>query len=125
MKLQRANEKKAVFISIPMSGKDECLIKRAIQLTKRAYCRRNKVSAKEIFFYDNFTYTKEFERLTGESIVHDNVLHGNIMYLSAALCGLSYCDEAIFGKGWKDARGCKIEYETCIQYGIPIIDLEE
>ena len=117
--------KKQVFISVPMHGKDEAMIKRSVQIAKRAYCRRNHISAKDVIFYDNMSYMKEFEKTVGRSIVSDDNPNPRIMYLSAALCGLSYSDEAVFGKGWKDANGCNIEHEVCVRYGIPIMDLEE
>jgi hypothetical protein len=33
---------------------------------------------------------------------------------------LAECDEAIFMPGWWDARGCRVEYEACLAYGIPV-----
>lgn len=124
MKNERKEYKKAVFISVPMHGLDEALIKRQIQLAKRAYCRRAGVSAKDIWFYDNLSYSKEFEKIYREGIVLDNCPRPRLMYLSSAICGLSYCDEAVFGRGWKEANGCCIEHEICERYGIPIDDLE-
>ncbi|MDR2515668.1 MAG: DUF4406 domain-containing protein [Christensenellaceae bacterium] len=33
---------------------------------------------------------------------------------------LAGCDEAVFMPGWWDARGCKMEYQVCLAYGIPV-----
>lgn len=122
---ERTKELKAVFISVPMHEKDEASIERSIQLAKRAYCRRKKISAKDVWFYDNLSYVNDFENQFNRNIVSDDNPHPRIMYLATALCGLSYCDEAVFGKGWKEANGCCIEHEVCERYGIPIIDLEQ
>lgn len=124
MRNERKEYKKRVFISVPMQGLDEALIKRRIQLAKRAYCRRAGVSAKDILFYDNLSYSKEYEEFYGKSIIPDGCPRPRIMYLSFTICGLSYCDEAVFGKGWKEANGCIIEHEICERYGISIDDLE-
>lgn len=31
------------------------------------------------------------------------------------------CDAVFFMDGWEEARGCRMEYEACKAYGIPII----
>ena len=49
---------------------------------------------------------------------------GNIpvAYLGKSIGLLATADVAYFGEGWKDARGCKIEHEVAVQYGIYIIE---
>lgn len=42
-------------------------------------------------------------------------------YLARSISDLSKADVAYFAKGWKEKRGCKIEYECATQYGIPTI----
>ena len=37
---------------------------------------------------------------------------------------LSHADLAVFVPGWIDARGCKIEYDCAVQYGIPVLVLD-
>lgn len=34
---------------------------------------------------------------------------------------LSTADVCLFVGNWEEARGCKIEHECCIQYGIPTL----
>ena len=36
---------------------------------------------------------------------------------------LAAADYAVFAEGWEEARGCRIEHECALQYGIPIVDL--
>lgn len=40
--------------------------------------------------------------------------------LGHAIEALSQADIAVFDIGWEDSRGCKIEHECCVSYGIPI-----
>ena len=50
------------------------------------------------------------------------------LYLSSVSLGtdslefLSGADIAYFAKDWQKARGCKIEHERAVEYGIPRID---
>lgn len=37
---------------------------------------------------------------------------------------LAEADIAYFAKGWQYARGCKIEYECALKYGIKVITAE-
>ena len=44
-----------------------------------------------------------------------------LWFLGKSLELLSTADIAYFADGWENARGCKIEHECAIQYGIKII----
>lgn len=52
-----------------------------------------------------------------------SVKHAPLMRLSEALELLADADAAYFTKGWRDARGCRIERQCCDEYGI--VALEE
>ena len=45
-----------------------------------------------------------------------------LWYLAKSIEFLSKADIAYFVKGWKDARGCKIEHECAKQYNVKIIE---
>lgn len=49
---------------------------------------------------------------------------GNIpvAYLGKSISLLAKADVVYFGEGWKEARGCRIEHEVAVQYGIDIIE---
>ena len=116
---------KMVFVSVPMSGKDEALIKRSVQIAKRAYLRHAGLKAKDVEFYDNFSGVKDLERENNVSIEEaDAILHKSVCYLGLAIQAISACDVAVFGTGWKEAKGCCIEHTVCELYGVPIDDLE-
>lgn len=44
-----------------------------------------------------------------------------LWFLSKSLGLLSTADAAYFANGWKDARGCRIEHECAVEYGIKVI----
>ncbi len=44
-----------------------------------------------------------------------------LWFLGKSLELLSTADCAYFGEGWKEYRGCKIEHECAVQYGISIV----
>ncbi len=45
-----------------------------------------------------------------------------LKYLSKSIGLLADADVAYFVEGWQDARGCRIEHECALQYGIEIIE---
>ena len=47
-----------------------------------------------------------------------------LWFLGKSLELLSTADIAVFAKGWETARGCKIEHECALQYGISLIYME-
>lgn len=105
--------KKRVFVSVPMSGKDDAIIERNIQVTIARYLKLTKQSFKNVEFYDNF---HACQKLTWD---HKTYKVPGLSYLGFAISNLGDCDEAIFGQGWKSARGCRIEERVCKEYGIP------
>ena len=44
-----------------------------------------------------------------------------LWFLAKSLELLSTADIVFFADGWKDYRGCKIEHECAVQYGIKIV----
>lgn len=45
-----------------------------------------------------------------------------LWFIGKSLELLADADIAYFAKGWQDARGCKIENTSAIEYGIPVIE---
>lgn len=48
-----------------------------------------------------------------------------LWFLGKSLEMLAEADVAYFAPGWKDARGCRIEHMSAVEYGIPVIFAEE
>lgn len=75
---------------------------------------------------------KEAEALLGASVeVIDSFFETApaeakpLWFLGKSLELLSDADAAYFAKGWKEARGCKIEHDSAIAYGIRCIEYKE
>ena len=49
------------------------------------------------------------------------VKHESLYFLSRAIDSMSKADAVYFCKGWEDARGCKIEHEIALEYGLETI----
>lgn len=46
--------------------------------------------------------------------------HVALFYLSCALNWMSQCDGVLFLHGWENARGCRIEHEAAVAYGLKV-----
>ena len=61
-----------------------------------------------------------------ESCVKDRgVVNKPLCYLAKSLENMSLCDVAYFCKGWERARGCLIEHEAAIAYGLIVMYEED
>lgn len=96
---------KKLFISQPINGKtdDEILSEREIAIAKAKELAGEEVEVIDTFYTDFSSDAKPLE------------------YLARSIADLAKADVAYFAKGWEEKRGCKIEYECAIQYGIPTI----
>lgn len=98
-----------LFISQPMRGlTDEEILKAREEIRKRA----EEVVGKKLQLIDSF-----IDECPGE--INKQV---PVWYLGKSIQLLSEADVAYFGKGWNEARGCKIEHEIAMQYGIKVIE---
>ena len=97
---------KKVFISQPMRGlsDEEIMQQREILKNKIADILEEEVLILPSFF-------EGFEP------------KGNIpvAYLGKSISLMAEADIVYFGDDWRNARGCKIEYEVAIAYGIKVI----
>ena len=96
-----------VFISQPMNGKDEqTILEERAEMVSRIKEQYPDAEILESYFED-------YKPSTG------NVA---LKYLSKSLELLADADEAWFAPGWQNARGCRIENECAIAYGIPFMN---
>lgn len=100
---------KKVFISQPMNGRSDEEIKAEREYITdkiKSYYGQEPVTVIDSFF---------------EDAPHDA---SPLWFLGKSLELLSIADVAVFAKGWRSARGCIIEHECAIAYGIPkVIEL--
>ena len=108
-KLRGVLTMKKLFISQPMRGlTDEEILKVREEIRIRA----EKTIGEPVELIDSF-----IEDYPGE--INKSI---PVWYLGKSIQFLSQADIAYFGEGWKNARGCKIEYEVADKYGIKIIE---
>lgn len=97
---------KKLFISQPMNGKSDEEIKKERQ---DALLQAVAEYGEEVELIDSFF----------ESAPHDAK---PLWFLGKSLELLSTADIVYFASGWESARGCKIEHECAIAYGLDIIE---
>lgn len=104
--------KKKAMLSQPMNGlTDEQIV-----------ATRNKaVAALEAQGYEiiNTLFTDEW--YNPENMEARGVVQIPLCFLAKSLENMSLCHAAYFCKGWENARGCKIEHEAAVAYGLTII----
>ena len=100
---------KKVFISQPMNGLSDLQIKQDKERVIEGLYNEG-YKPDEIVVIDSFI----------EETAPDNVNSG-LWYLGKSLKLLSDADIAVFAKGWRNARGCQIEFKCAKEYGISYI----
>lgn len=100
------------MISQPMAGKTDQEISEA---RERAMCalRDKGYTVVNTLFIDAL-YGKEAMEKRG-------VVQAPLCFLAKSLENMSLCHAAFFCKGWENARGCKIEHDAAVAYGLHII----
>ena len=105
-----------IMISQPMNG----LTEQQITETRNKFLS---FAQKENFEVVN-TYFKDewFAKIELKSI---GVIQVPMYYLAKSLEKMALCNAVIFAKGWENARGCRIEHEVALQYGLDILYEEQ
>lgn len=97
---------KKIFISQPMNGKTDEEIK---QTRKKAIEYAEMLLGEKLEPIDSF-----FESAPVEA--------SPLWFLGKSIELLSKADVAYFVKGWEEARGCKIEHQCAVEYGVDRIE---
>lgn len=101
-----------IFISQPMRDKtqEEILAERnqAISLVKERY-------GEDAEIIDS--YFEDFEDA--------NIKNKPLAYLAKSIALLATADVIVMYNGWSQYRGCKIENQCAIEYGIPVMFLDD
>ena len=100
------------MISQPMAGKTE---KDIVEARNRAisFLEKQGFEVVNTLFTDDW-YSKEKMEERG-------VVQIPLCFLAKSLENMSLCHTVFFCKGWENARGCVIEHEAAIKYGLNII----
>ncbi len=100
------------MISQPMNGLTEEQITNA-QNKFIEYAKKENFEVVNTYFKDEW-YSQNSMNLSG-------IVQIPVCFLAKSLECMSECTTVYFAKGWENARGCKIEHEVALQYGMEII----
>lgn len=98
---------KRIFISQPMKDKTD----EEIEVERNEIIESCKKEYGEIEIIDSFF----------KNAPHDAK---PLWFLGKSLELLSTADVAVFARGWENYRGCKIEHECALQYGVEINEVK-
>ena len=107
--------KKAMLFQ-PMAGKTDEEIKET---------RERAIKALEARGYEivNTLFTDEW--YSDEQMQKRGVVQIPLCFLAKSLENMSLCHAAYFCKGWEQARGCRLEHDAAVAYGLDIIYEDE
>ena len=100
------------MLSQPMAGKTDEEIKEARE-------RAIQVLEKKGYEVVNTLFTDEW--YSKEAMEQRGVVQIPLCFLAKSLENMSKCHDAYFCKGWRQARGCRIEHEAALAYGLEVI----
>ena len=103
---------KKAILSQPMAGKTYEEIVATREKAMAALKEKGQEVIETLFTYE--CYSKEQMQKRG-------VVQIPICFLAKSLENMSLCHAAYFCKGWEKARGCKIEHDAAVAYGLEII----
>ena len=107
---------KKAMLSQPMAGKTE---KEIVETRERAIAAL-KERGYEIV---NTLFTDEW--YSSEAMKERGVVQIPLCFLAKSLENMSLCHAAYFCAGWENARGCRIEHEAAMAYGLEVRYEEE
>ena len=83
--------------------------------------RERAISALKALGYEvvNTLFTDEW--YSDKSMKERGVVQIPLCFLAKSLENMSLCHAVYFCKGWENARGCRIEHDAAIAYGLDII----
>lgn len=104
------------MLSQPMAGKTD---EEIIETRERAI----KVLEEEGYSIVNTLFTDEW--YSKEKMEERGVVQIPLCFLAKSLENMSLCHAVYFCKGWQNARGCRIEHDAAVAYGLDIIYEED
>ena len=107
---------KKAMLSQPMAGKTEDEI---------VATRDRAINVLEDRGYEvvNTLFTDEW--YSKENMEERGVVQIPLCFLAKSLENMSLCHAAYFCKGWEKTRGCKIEHDAAVAYGLEVIYEEQ
>lgn len=103
---------KKAMLSQPMAGKTN---EEIIETRERAIKSLNKLGYEVV----NTLFTDEW--YSQEKMEERGVVQIPLCFLAKSLESMSLCHVAYFCKGWEKTRGCRIEHDAAVAYGLKVI----
>jgi hypothetical protein len=100
------------MLSQPMAGKTN---EEIIATRERAIKSLNKLGYEVV----NTLFTDEW--YSKEKTEERGVVQIPLCFLAKSLENMSLCHAAYFCKGWEKTRGCRIEHDAAVAYGLKVI----
>lgn len=100
------------MLSQPMKGKTE----EEIKATREKAIKVLEAKGYEIV---NTLYSDEWKNKV--DFKKHGIVQVPLCFLSRSLEMMSKCNAVYFCKGWEEARGCKIEHDAAVAYGLDVI----
>lgn len=100
------------MLSQPMAGKSE----EEIKTTREKAIEVLKDKEYEVV---NTLFTDEW--YSSGKMKERGVVQIPLCFLAKSLENMSLCHAAYFCKGWEQARGCRIEHDAAVAYGLTIL----
>ena len=103
---------KKAMLSQPMAGKTN---EEIIATRERAIKSLNKLGYEVV----NTLFTDEW--YSQKKMEERGVVQIPLCFLAKSLESMSLCHVAYFCKGWEKTRGCRIEHDAAVAYGLKVI----
>ena len=100
------------MLTQPMAGKSEEEIRATREKAIKALEKRNYEIVNTLFTDEWYSSDKMKER---------GVVQIPLCFLAKSLENMSLCHAVYFCKGWEQARGCRIEHDAAVAYGLTIL----
>ena len=100
------------MLSQPMAGKTDAEIIATREKAINALKEKGYEIVKPLFTDEWYSKEKMEER---------GVVQIPLCFLAKSLENMSLCHAAYFCKGWENARGCRLEHDAAVAYGLDVI----
>ena len=100
------------MLSQPMAGKTDEEIRATKEKAVKALTEKGYEIVNTLFTDDWYNNKNMKER---------GVVQIPLCFLAKSLESMSLCHAVYFCKGWEQARGCRIEHDAAVAYGLNII----
>lgn len=101
------------MVSQPMAGETD---EQQIAATRERATAKLEAMGYEVV---NTLFTDEW--YSDEAMEERGVVQVPLCYLAKSLENMSKCHAAYFCKGWEKARGCRIEHDAAVAYGLEVL----